>query len=304
FEFFVQADASTQREHGGTGLGLAVSRQLVELHGGRLSVESTPGKGSVFSFTLPVAEATASEEATERKPAPALIEVEESVASVEASSTNPLAERAPQTDRGTILIVDDESVVRQVLRHHLVPQGYRVLDASSGARALELLESEAIDLVLLDIMMPRMTGYEVCRTIREASSRDELPVIFLSAKDRQQDRVAGFDVGANDYLAKPIGRSELLARVDAHLELLRVYRRREEEVQELRGLLPICSYCKKIRDDDGYWSQIEVYISRHSEAQFSHGICPGCVTEHHPDIAQSLVTKPEHGTRRAHRRGS
>ncbi|MCP4963080.1 MAG: response regulator transcription factor, partial [Actinomycetia bacterium] len=145
-----------------------------------------------------------------------------------------------------------------------------------------------IDLVLLDVMMPRMSGYQVCRTIREQRSRDELPVIFLSAKNRDTDRVAGFEEGANDYLAKPIARSELLARVEAHLELLEVHRGQLEEDLVLRGLLPICCVCKKIRDDGGYWNQLEVYIHQHSEAEFSHGICPECLVERYPEHAGKL----------------
>ncbi|MEM8934619.1 MAG: response regulator, partial [Acidobacteriota bacterium] len=174
---------------------------------------------------------------------------------------------------------DDEPVVRLVVYHHLADEGYRLISASNGPEALDALDREAIDLVLLDVMMPRMSGYEVCRRIRETRSRDELPVLFLSAKSHTDDRVAGFEVGGNDYLVKPIARDELLARARAHLELSAMAKRQAAETRTLRGLLPICSSCKKIRDDGGYWKQVEVYISQHSGAQFSHGICPDCAAE-------------------------
>ena len=156
--------------------------------------------------------------------------------------------------------------------------------AASGREALGLLERESADLVLLDVMMPRMSGYEVCRRIREEHALEELPVVFLSAKTRTADRVAGFHEGGNDYLCKPIAKSELLSRVGTHLRLRAVHRSQAEEVKVLRGLLPICSMCKKIRDDQGNWTQIETYIHTHSEAVFSHGFCPECAREYYPDF--------------------
>lgn len=144
-----------------------------------------------------------------------------------------------------------------------------------GLEAMDLLGGSSdprtanVDLVLLDIMMPRMSGYEVCRRIREDYSREDLPVIFLSAKNHASDRIAGFEEGGNDYLAKPIAKQELLKRVETHLELLRSHRIQAEELKVLRGLLTICSNCKRIRDDDR-WGPLETYIDNHSEATFSH----------------------------------
>ena len=176
----------------------------------------------------------------------------------------------------SVLIVDDEPVMRRVLVSHLAAAGYRLHVASGGAEALRLLEEHSVDLVLLDVMMPRISGYEVCRTIRENHAREDLPVLLLSAKNQDEDRVAGFAEGANDYIVKPISRGELLARVGTQLELLASRRLQLERLEQLSGLLPICAECKKVRDDQGYWSQVEDYIAKFSSARFSHGLCPSC----------------------------
>ncbi len=150
-------------------------------------------------------------------------------------------------------------------------------------------EDKTFDLVVLDVMMPKMSGYEVCRELRTSRSLKELPVIFLTAKSQTSDLVTGLTAGANDFLVKPVAKEELVSRVRTHLELLDVHRkltklgvRSLDEVKILQGLLPICSMCKKIRDGEGYWSQIEAYIGNHSEAEFSHGFCAECARETYP----------------------
>ncbi len=268
---------------------MAVSRQLVELHNGHIKVESVAGEGSTFSFTLPIAKTAGKEEtsdglieeAYERRPAPEVVEQSDLVLSEDLEAE---VEQDSKTDLATILIVDDEPVVHQVLKLHLASKNYRLLSAANGAQALDIIETNKIDLVLLDIMMPRMTGYEVCRAIRETRSREELPVVFLSAKDRSRDRVASFDEGGNDYLIKPIGRNELLIRVNTQLEILNVSRSKEEEIHLLQNILPICSWCKKIRDDEGFWSQLEAYFHKNTDVQFSHGICPDCMKKEQAKI--------------------
>ncbi len=251
FEPFEQADGSAERAHGGTGLGLAVTRQLVQLHGGNLWVESRPGGGSTFSFTLPVSARPAAPPASGegrvaglQRPGPdagdlllAPVAGEAAPEPGEIESGDPEApgaggqEALPAGDF-RILIVDDEPVIRQVLVNHLSARGYELELASSGAEALRLLEERDVDLVLLDIMMPRMSGYEVCRVLRRSRSHQVLPVIFLTAKHRVSDLETGFASGANDYLTKPISKRELVARVAVHLERLDAHRRLQRLLAE------------------------------------------------------------------------
>ncbi len=266
-------DDSARDKSGGNGLGLPISRHLVELHGGRIWVESEPGSGSVFSFSLPLNRgvvSTAMDEMLARNAYPQL-------------KTDKHLEGDLSTEGASILVVDDEEVIRRVLEKQLVAEGYRVWSVSSGDEALAILAEEKVDLVLLDVMMPRMSGYELCRKLRERHSLDELPILLLSGMKGERGHVAGFREGANDYLDKPISRDELLVRVQTHLKLLRMYRSKSEEVKILQGLLPICMHCKKIRNDKDEWSQIETYIDQHSEARFSHGLCPDCAKRHYPD---------------------
>ena len=124
-----------------------------------------------------------------------------------------------------------------------------------------------------------MNGFEICRRIKADKELAELPVIFMTALDSVEDKVAGFSAGAVDYITKPFQQTEVLARIHTHITLKKRKKELEEALEEIKtltGILPICSYCKQIRNDDGYWQQVEEYISQHSGALFSHGVCPSC----------------------------
>ncbi|MGK7900347.1 MAG: ATP-binding protein [Hormoscilla sp.] len=223
FESFEQADGSTAREYGGTGLGLAITKQLVELHGGEIRVSSIVGEGTRFTFTLPLAPGRAPK--TSDRPATvterAIENWRESIMhQPEQNNHQQLTLNGQQPHQFKILIVDDEPVNLQVLVNHLSLENYSLALAENGLDALSKLDRGfKPDLVLLDVMMPRMTGYEVCHKIREQFPANELPVVMLTAKNQVNDLVEGFNAGANDYLTKPISKNELLARIKTHLRI-------------------------------------------------------------------------------------
>lgn len=185
-----------------------------------------------------------------------------------------------QVSRPLILVVDDTRQNLELLSKLLERGGYDVAQAMDGPEALELATKETPDLILMDILMPGMNGIEVCRRLKADPATQGIPVIFLTAKSESVEILAGFDAGAVDYVTKPFRVSELLARVHVHVEL----RRARQEIRTLRGILPTCSYCKKIRDEQGQWHSIESYITGRSEAQCSHGICPDCIPLYFPDF--------------------
>jgi PAS domain S-box-containing protein len=223
FESFEQGEGTTEREYGGTGLGLAVTQQLVELHNGHIRVESAVSVGSRFSFTLPIAQEEKSQAQISQLRHQALIEMSQPLTPAQATS-----------GQSKILVVDDEPVNIQVLVNHLSLQNYAVYQASNGKEALDMINEEfKPDLILLDVMMPKMTGYEVCRRLREQFPLNELPILMLTAKNQVSDMVKGLEMGANDYLAKPVSKDELLARVKTQIQLYQIHVENAELYDEL-----------------------------------------------------------------------
>jgi len=189
-----------------------------------------------------------------------------------------------------ILIVDDDPDVLFATARALRKEGYEVIEASTGRECLSKAKENKPDLILLDVMLPDIEGTEICKQIKADPFFEGIFVVLLSGfKIASDDQAAGLDTGADGYIARPISNLELLARVRAMARILIAERKVNQLVIELKkalakvktlsGLLPICSHCKKIRDDKGYWNQIEAYIQKHSEAEFSHGMCPECSDE-------------------------
>jgi two-component system sensor histidine kinase ChiS len=205
FKTFEQVDTSLTRKYGGAGLGLSITKQLVELQGGGIRVTSVLGKGSKFIFTLPIAK----ELPPQNDPELALPEL---AATVLEEPTVTIRKKA--IGDGRLLLIDDDPVNLQSLAALLQIGGFDVTAVTSGKAALEeLSRTRDYALVVLDVMMPEMSGYEVCRKIREQKSHFELPVLMLTAKTAVADIVVGFEAGADDYLAKPFETEEMLARV-------------------------------------------------------------------------------------------
>ena len=191
-----------------------------------------------------------------------------------------------RTNDMRILIAEDDPVTARILEQLSRTWGYETMMVKDGPSSLEALQtSGGPQLALLDWMMPGLDGPEVCRRVREAGGSNYL--ILITAEDNRADIVAGLDAGADDYLVKPFDPAELRARIKAGVRILDLQTKLATQVAELEealgnvrrlsGLLPICSYCKAIRDDSDYWHRVEEYMSEHSEVKFSHGICPKCL---------------------------
>jgi sigma-B regulation protein RsbU (phosphoserine phosphatase) len=186
-----------------------------------------------------------------------------------------------------VLVVDDDAVSRRVVAAILRKNGYTVRLAHDGEAAWAMLQEKgAPALAVMDWMMPGLDGPEICRRLRAIDTPTPTYVILLTSRDASADVVEGLRAGADDYVTKPPNEDELVARVNVGARVVGLQQtladrvRRLEEalanVKQLQRLLPICSYCKRIRDDQNYWQQVESYITVHSGVQFSHGFCPDC----------------------------
>jgi DNA-binding response OmpR family regulator len=186
-----------------------------------------------------------------------------------------------------ILVAEDDSTARWAIGRLLENWGYQVTSVGSGAEAWGVFQSdEAPLLAILDWLMPGMDGLELCRKVRQTPRSELVYLILLTARSGQGDIVAGLESGADDYIVKPADPDELRARVQTGRRIVELQARLAARVHELeearlrekrlQGLLPICSYCKKIRSDQNYWQQVEEYLTDHAGVHFSHGICPDC----------------------------
>jgi DNA-binding response OmpR family regulator/two-component sensor histidine kinase len=231
---------------GGVGLGLAICRKLVELHGGAMSVASEVGVGSRFSFGIPASKETPSRASAPVSSVSSVSPV--SPARVASASGRAVTEAPPPSVAGPpaaaaarrdgdgvrVLVVDDEPVNLQVVANHLALEGWSVETASCGEEALAAVDTALPDVVLLDVMMPGMNGFEVCRTIREKRSASALPIVLLTSLNRREDVMHGFEVGANDYLMKPFHADELVARVRSLVLVRQSFATMEENLRLAR----------------------------------------------------------------------
>ncbi|GFH13551.1 uncharacterized protein HaLaN_09455, partial [Haematococcus lacustris] len=232
FQAFEQVDMSTTRKYGGTGLGLNLVKQLVEAHNGTISVKSKLGRGTTFYFTIKTWDEPASTDgrtsnsAAPPEPPPSSTMLRRPSVDSQANADKPAADKGAVSGQPPspppkikVLSVDDDPVNQMVVQNLLTPEGYQIIQAMDGQEALDILAADSVlpDVILLDVMMPGMSGYEVCRKLRELYPLSCIPVIMISAKSKEEHIVEGLAAGSNDYVVKPFGRQEILARISAHL---------------------------------------------------------------------------------------
>lgn len=195
--------------------------------------------------------------------------------------------QVPPTTQFKVLVADDEPISQAAVATTLESFGYEVIEATNGLEAWEILQkNEAPLLVIMDWTMPDMDGVEVCRKVRSLDTLQPPYIIILTARDTQEDVLVALNAGADEFLAKPVDPLELKARLEVGKRMVSLQKKLTENIAQLKkaledvntlqGILPICCYCKKIRNDQQYWQQVEHYIAENTNAEFSHGICPDC----------------------------
>lgn len=290
-------EATIVREYEGAGLGLAITKQLVKLHGGHLWVTSQLGEGATFSFSLPIAQTSAPDSDHNDSPQwsavltesfldPGLIALDQDLL-IKTQCAISIA-----TGHFKILVVEDEIVNLQLLNNYLSLQDYTVVLASSGVEALELINAGLKpDLILLDVMMPKMTGYEVTRQLRAQWSLEELPIILLTTKSQLSDMVAGLTIGANDYLTKPVDKDELLARLQTHLHLKQLraeaLRLSQENENRLRQFLEAMPVGVAVHEANGSLS----YLNQKAIQLLGQNLIPQVSPERLPEVYQLYLAK-------------
>ena len=271
FNRFYQVDSAASREEGGTGLGLAISQKLVELHGTEIVLRSNPGEGSTFYFDLPILtekeRIAASKDLSQKKLFKESKErffggmersspiVDRRNRDVPSESIQEVAPLILSGKRRSILVVDDEYLNVRIVKEHL-SSTYDIDSALSGHDALMMMQQHKPDLVILDLMMPIMTGFELCQRIREKYSMDELPIVILTAKNRVEDLVKGLNLGANDYISKPFSKEELKVRVGKQFEMLQLLDVRQENQRLSWQLQKYQETEKKLRERETRLAQM------------------------------------------------
>ena len=266
FDRFYQVDDSTTREQGGTGIGLALAKELVELHHGTIRVTSQPGVATEFTVSLPrgkehlkpdeVVEGTGEEE-TE-------VSLSEGVAEEPEPLPEPVATSANDVHKYLVLIVEDNADVRQYIKDNL-PASYSVIEAGDGAEGIEKPGETIPDLIISDVMMPKKDGYGVCRTLKNDEKTSHIPIILLTAKAASENKIEGLETGADDYLIKPFEPKELLARVKNLIDLRRKLRERFSTAVPLKpGEIAVSSV------DDAFLQRVKIIVEdRMADEKFS-----------------------------------
>lgn len=197
-----------------------------------------------------------------------------------------------------ILLADDDPTMRVVLEGLTKKWGYEPSVAPDGKIALDLLQKDdAPHLAIVDWMMPNLTGIDVCRQMKQNSIVRPLYIIMLTAsRTGTEDVVAALDAGADDFIMKPFEPPELHARIHSGVRIIELQLQLQQKIKELEnalsqvktlsGLLPICAWCKKVRNDNGYWQNVETYVKEQTGTDFSHGICPDCTEKHFKSLSQ------------------
>lgn len=214
-------------------------------------------------------------------------------------------------------MVDDRPSNLLLLEHNLRTPGIEIFKADSGQDAVEQAQNNDFALILLDVQMPVMDGFETAEALRKNEKTSHVPIIFITAMSRQDKYVfKGYESGAVDYLFKPVEEAILKSKVKVFTDIYRqkniIEKQRAElaekvrelqkaldEIKILKGIIPICANCKKIRNDKGYWQQVESYIEEFADVDFSHGICPDCLRKLYPEVAEEVLREQEEEKERA-----
>lgn len=196
-----------------------------------------------------------------------------------------------------LLIADDDANTINLISKYLTAWGYDVLTVNDGLKAVKVMENEnPPEIIILDWMMPGLDGVQVIKKVRAMQLSPPPYIMLFTVKDEKGAIIEGLDAGANDYITKPFDKDEFHARIrvgerfvqlqDALAERIKELQEAIAQIRTLKGIIPICSFCHKIRNDQKSWQKLEKYIGEHSEAEFSHGICPECAKKHYPDFVE------------------